>query len=286
MDATRSAVVTGVTSGIGRATAARLLRERFLVFGSVRTAGDAERLASELPGLMPLVLDVTDRAAIARAAGQVRARLQGRTLTGLVNNAGIAVIGPLLDVPIERLEQQLAVNVVGPLAVVQAFAPLLGVDRSLAGPPGRILNLSSVSGLVALPFLGPYTASKFALEALSDTLRRELTVYGIRVVTITPGLVDTPFFDKTAHAAVLPPPGSLLRAPVDAFTREATGRRSAALTPDAVAETILKALTASRPKPRYVVVPSRVGDWMLPRLLPTRAADLLIEWWLGLRPRR
>jgi NAD(P)-dependent dehydrogenase (short-subunit alcohol dehydrogenase family) len=273
----KSVVVTGVSSGIGHAATVALTRRGFHVFGSVRSIADADRFTATFGGAVtPLVFDVTDRAAIERAASLVRDRLAGRTLIGLVNNAGVAVVGSLLDVRLADFEAQLAVNVTGPLSMIQVFAPLLGVDRFLKGAPGRIINVSSVSGIVAVPFFGPYTASKYALEALSDTLRRELTVYGIHVVTINPGFIETPFYDKTARAASAPPPDSPLSAAAAALEKDAAKRRRSALAPEAVAAVMLSALTATRPKRRYVVVPNRWTDWIVPRLLPPSIADWLI----------
>ena len=188
----RSVVVTGCSTGIGYGTVGVLLRQGLRVFGSVRSAGDAERLAADFgPLLMPLVFDVTDEAAVAAAAERVGEAL-GETLFGLVNNAGVAFSGPLLHLPIRDLRRQLEINLIGQLTVTQAFAPFLGVDPARTGGPGRIVMMSSVGGRRAMPFLGAYSASKFGLEGLSESLRRELMVFGIDVVVIAPGAVATP----------------------------------------------------------------------------------------------
>jgi NAD(P)-dependent dehydrogenase (short-subunit alcohol dehydrogenase family) len=193
----KAVVITGVSNGIGWGTTRVLLREGYQVFGSVRHAADAERLAAAFgSNFVPLIFDVTDQEAIRHAAGQVRAALGGRTLHGLVNNAGIAEGGPLVHQPLAAFRAQIEVNLIGPLIVTQAFAPLLGVDRSLQGGAGRIVNISSVGGQFAGPFLGAYHASKFGLEGLSDTLRRELVPFGIDVVVIGPGSVATAIWDK------------------------------------------------------------------------------------------
>ena len=193
----QSIVITGVSTGIGHATAQVLVRRGFRVFGSVRKASDGEALQQELgERFVPLHFDVTDESAIIAAAAQVRQQLDGQTLAGLVNNAGIAVAGPLLEVSTADYRQQLEVNLVGPFLVTKAFAPLLGADDSLAGKPGRIVNLSSVSGIRAMPFLGPYSASKFGLEGYSEALRRELMLFGIDVVVVGPGPVKTAIWDK------------------------------------------------------------------------------------------
>jgi NAD(P)-dependent dehydrogenase (short-subunit alcohol dehydrogenase family) len=161
----RSVVITGTSTGIGWGAAKVLLGQGFRVFGSLRKPADAQRLKSEFgDNFVPLLFDVTDEAAIYAAAGEVRTALAGETLAGLVNNAGISVPGPLLELPIEDFRRQIEVNVSGVVMVTQAFAPLLGTDRQLNGKPGRIVNISSVGGLTATPFLAPYNASKFALE--------------------------------------------------------------------------------------------------------------------------
>ncbi|HWY25598.1 MAG TPA: SDR family NAD(P)-dependent oxidoreductase, partial [Nevskia sp.] len=181
----RSVVVTGVSTGIGRATATLLAAKGFRVFGSVRKAQDAAALAQALGAAFePLVFDVTDEAAVPAAAQAVRARLEGQTLAGLVNNAGIAVAGPFSHLPVAEFRKQLEVNLVGPMIVTQAFLPLLGTDPSLNGPKGRIVNISSVGGKIGAPFLGPYVTSKHGLEGFSESLRRELMHYGIDVIMV------------------------------------------------------------------------------------------------------
>ncbi len=162
-------VITGVSSGIGFDGARYLVERGWHVFGSVRRTADGERVRAELgEGFTPLFFDVTDEGAIKTAAGQVSERIGETGLWGLVNNAGIAVPGPLMHLPLEEFRQQLEINVTGQLAVTQAFLPLLGVRKNASHPPGRIVNISSVSGRIAYPFLGPFAASKHALEALSD----------------------------------------------------------------------------------------------------------------------
>ncbi|MCB1543293.1 MAG: SDR family NAD(P)-dependent oxidoreductase, partial [Rhodoblastus sp.] len=175
----RSVVVTGASTGIGYAIAQLLAREGFHVFAGVRRMDDADRLVEEIGDeVTPLVFDVTDPQGVADAARDVGERLGDTTLAGLVNNAGIATAGPLLHQPIEEFRRQIEVNLIAQVAVIQAFAPLLGADRARKGEPGRIVNMSSVAGRIAAPFLGAYAASKHALEAVSDSLRRELLLYG------------------------------------------------------------------------------------------------------------
>ena len=177
-------VVTGTSTGIGHASAAELIAHGYHVFGSVRNEADGERLQAELgPAFAPLVFDVTDSDAVYSAAEAVEDVLGDDNLVGLVNNAGIAVAGPLMDIEMDKVRHQFEVNVLGVLTVTQAFLPLLGACEDASEPPGRIVNISSVSGHTAYPFLGPYCASKHALEAFSDSLRRELLLYGVDVIS-------------------------------------------------------------------------------------------------------
>ena len=183
-----AAVVTGASTGIGRAIAKSLIDEGWRVFASVRKESDADKLRDALGEVLtPLIFDVTDEAGIARGADTVREALNGRTLNGLVNNAGIAVAGPLRYIALDELQHQLNVNLFGVLRVTQAFLPMLGADKSYKGEPGRIINMSSVAGKIASPIMGPYSMSKHALEAFSDSLRRELMMHGIDVAVIAPG---------------------------------------------------------------------------------------------------
>src|SRR5215468_7139834 len=200
----KSVVVTGASTGIGLATAKLLLDKGFRVFGSVRKQADADRLKAEFgANFTPLIFDVTDEPAVLAAAREVRAALNGEKLAGLVNNAGIAVAGPVLELAADEFRRQMDVNVIGPIIATQAFGPLLGADRSLKGAPGRIVMISSVSGKHGNPLTPAYAASKHAIEGLSESLRRELLLFGIDVVVIGPGPVKTPIWSKGQEAADL-----------------------------------------------------------------------------------
>src|SRR5215510_4870930 len=193
----KSVVITGVSTGIGWGTTKVLIQKGFRVFGSVRKTQDAERLSKEFgANFIPLIFDVTDEAAVQAGARQVQEQLNGETLFGLVNNAGIAVPAPLIHQSTDDFRHQLEVNLVSVLIVTKAFVPLLGSDRSLTGNPGRIINMSSVGGKRGGPFLGAYVTSKHGLEGFSETLRRELMLYGIDVIIIGPGAIATPIWDK------------------------------------------------------------------------------------------
>ncbi len=273
----RSVVVTGASTGIGYATAQLLAREGFHVFAGVRRMDDADRLAEEIGDeLTPLVFDVTDPEGVAEAAKDVGQRLGATTLAGLVNNAGIATAGPLLHQPIEEFRRQIEINLVAQVAVIQAFAPLLGADRARSGPPGRIVNMSSVAGRLAAPFLGAYAASKHGLEAVSDSLRRELMLYGIDVVVIEPGSVATPIWDKAEAMDLSPYMQTDYRDAVTGLLRRALKEGRAGFPPERIAASVLRAMVAPKPPTRIPVVPGRFKNWIVPRILPDRLLDRLI----------
>ena len=282
----KAVVVTGAATGIGAACIKLLVQKDYMVFAAVRKEADAATIAAQHgAAIIPLIFDVTDAGAIAAAANAVEARLGSRMLAGLVNNAGIAVPGPLLHLPIEDLRRQIEVNLIGQLQVIQAFAPLLGAGAARTGPPGRIVNMSSVAGRFAAPFLGAYNASKFGLEGMSDALRRELMVYGVDVILIEPGMIATPIWDKAAQTDLAMFEGTAYSAPGRGMLKwlVEAGRRAPG--PEVVAEAVLRALTAPRPPVRIPVVRNRFTDYTLRSLLPARLVDWLIARRLGLLPK-
>jgi NAD(P)-dependent dehydrogenase (short-subunit alcohol dehydrogenase family) len=280
----QSVVVTGVSTGIGWGITKVLIQRGFRVFGSVRKTQDAERLSKEFGELfVPLLFDVTDESAVQAAAQYVREQLNGETLFGLVNNAGIAAPGPLIHLPTEEFRYQLEVNLVSVLIVTKAFVPLLGVDRSLRGQPGRIINISSVSGTSAFPFVGAYAASKHGLEGFSETLRRELILYGIDVIIVGPGPIATPIWDKAEQADT-----SLYANTdyVDAAQRAKefmirSGKNG--LPPEKVGEVVWQALTTRSPSTRYAVVGRGALQRFVQQLLPKRLVDRIVAKALGLK---
>jgi NAD(P)-dependent dehydrogenase (short-subunit alcohol dehydrogenase family) len=280
----QSVVVTGVSTGIGWGITKVLIERGFRVFGSVRKPQDAERLSKEFgENFTPLLFDVTDEAAVQAAAGQVRQQMNGETLFGLVNNAGIAVPGPLIHLPTDEFRHQLEVNLVSILVITKAFAPLLGVDRALRGQPGRIINMSSVSGLAAAPFVGAYATSKHGLEGFSEALRRELMLYGIDVIVIGPGPIATPIWDKAEAAdkslyAQTEYLESARRAEAYMIRNGKTG-----LPPERVGQVVWQALTARNPRVRYAVVGRSFLRRLIQRLLPKRVVDRIIAKNLGLQ---
>ena len=280
----KSVVVTGVSTGIGHAAAKVLAEKGFHVFGSVRKEADAARLKKELgASFTALIFDVTDEAAIRAAAGEVRAALKGETLAGLVNNAGIAVSGPLIEVDPDDFRKQMDVNVTGPFLVTQAFAPLLGADRSLKGAPGRIVNISSVGGIRAMPFIGPYAASKFAIEGFSEALRRELMLFGIGVVVIGPGPVKTAIWDKAEEIDITRYSNSPYLPILEKFQKVFIGQGRDGLPAETLGKLIHKALTAPNPKVRYAAVKGRLAEKALMAFAPKRTLDKVIANMLGLK---
>ena len=278
----KSVVVTGASTGIGWACVKGLIANGFRVFGSVRRQADAARLSTEFgPNFTPLIFDVTDEAAVAAGAAQVQSALDGETLFGLVNNAGIAVPGPLLMVKIGDFKQQIAVNLTGQLIVTQAFAPLLGVDRERRGGPGRIVMISSVSGKNAWPFLGPYSASKFALEGLSESLRRELMLFGIDVIIVAPGTVATPIWDRADALDASLFAGTPYASALGVLKHFMISNGKKGLPPERLGDVVKTALTVAKPKTRYTVTPIPIQN-LLVNILPKRMVDRMIARRLGL----
>lgn len=280
-----SVVVTGVSTGIGRGIASVLMKAGYRVFGSVRKAADAGALQAEHgERFAPLVFDVEDDAAIVAAAAEVRARLGGRTLAGLVNNAGIALAEPLLVQSVADFRKQIEVNLVGMFAVTRAFAPLLGAEPGLTGPKGRIVNISSVGGKIGPPFLGAYAASKHGVEGFSESLRRELQLVGIDVIIVGPGSVATPIWDKTEAGPSDHLAGTIWDRPFRAFRDVMIENGRKGLAPEQIGEVVKTALTVAKPQPRYAPVPGKLLNWILPTRLPSRVVDRIIGGQLGLKP--
>lgn len=279
----RCVVITGVSTGIGRHAAEGLVARGYHVFGSVRKVADGEQVKADLgEGFTPLLFDVTDGEAIGEAAGLVAERVGEAGLAGLVNNAGVAIPGPLLELPIADFRFQIEVNLVGALAVTQAFLPLLGAQEGWKGVPGRVVNISSVSGQVAYPFFGPYAASKHGLEAISHSLRRELIPYGIDVIIIGPGSVRTPIWDKAAQLDITPSENSPYFKILKGLQKDSVRRGQNGLSPEVVTNAIIEALEKSRPKVRYALPSNLFKGWLLPRYLPSRWFDKLVASRMGL----
>jgi len=279
-------VVTGASTGIGRAAALRLDGMALRVFAGVRRDEDLRSLAEDAgPLLHPLRLDVTDASSVDAAAETVSSELNGGRLLGIVNNAGIAVGGPVEFVPLEDWRRQLEVNVIGYVSMMQRFLPLLRQHR------GRIVNISSIGGRFSQPFVGPYVASKHAVEAVSDALRIELRPWGIDVVLIEPGAVATPLWERGMRAAdamrsVAPPQLERLYGRAnEVMMRVAKREGERGVPPQRVADAIVEALMARRPHTRYTVGMDARGMAFVRRVLPDRWRDEIIFRFTGL-PRR
>lgn len=279
----RSVVVTGASTGIGWAIAKLLIGRGYRVFGSVRKQVDADRLRDELgAGFAPLLFDVTDKAAVLAAARTVREALGGETLAGLVNNAGIAVAGPVLELSADDFRRQMDVNVIGPVLATQAFGPLLGADPSLKGSKGRIVMISSVAGKNGNPLLAPYSTSKHAIEGLSESLRRELMLFGIDVVIVAPGAVKTPIWSKAEQVDLSVYKNSPYLPALNKVMAVMMELGAKGLPAERIAEIVLEALTAASPKVRYQITPDPMRH-LIAAVLPKRTLDRIIAKRLGLR---
>ncbi len=272
----KAVVITGASTGIGKACALDLDRRGFRVFAGVRKAADGEALRQESSErLQPVLVDVTDGSTIASALAQVEAAIGDQGLAGLVNNAGIAISGPMEFVPLDALRRQIDVNLIGQIAVTQAFMPLIRKAT------GRVLFVGSLGGHVSAPLQGPYCATKFALEAIADAMRQELAPWGIHVVLIKPGSIATPIWDRgVQHAtdvfeAMEPGAVDLYRAQVELLKTAVVAIARRGIPAQRVADAVAHALTADLPQTRYLVgLDAKVGAFA--RFLPDRLRDRLL----------
>jgi NAD(P)-dependent dehydrogenase (short-subunit alcohol dehydrogenase family) len=274
-------VITGVSSGLGLAMVRAFLRRGYRVFGSLRTPADAARLQADLgDAFTPLLFDVTDASGVVQAAAEVERQLAGEPLRGLINNAGIALGGPLLYQPMSQVRQHFEVNVLGLIRVTQAFLPLLGARPNFQGQPGRVLNIGSVNGRIAAPFVGAYVGTKHALEGLTTTWRRELQLFGVPMVLIGLGVTQTPIWDKGIdleayrHTPYYPS--------AQRFVGFVNRTRAKGFQPEYVANRLVTILETPRPRLRYTIVPDLLQGWIIPRLLPARMFDWFLGWSFGL----
>jgi NAD(P)-dependent dehydrogenase (short-subunit alcohol dehydrogenase family) len=282
----KDVVVTGVSTGIGHGTTKVLITKGFRVFGSVRKQADADRLKNEFgKGVEPLVMDITDTDAVHQAAQKVGSMIGDRNLVGLVNNAGIVVSGPLLYLRPSEYRRQLEVNMISPLVVIQAFAPLLGTDKKRQGPAGRIVNITSSGAKVPIPLLGAYSASKSGLEGMSDVMRLELMLFGIDLVMIEPGFVNTSMYDKGEKEDLSEFEHTEYWESMQNFQKFITTQGRNGFSPERLGEAVHLALSTAKPKARYAVIKERFKNWTLPRLLPARWFDAYLAKQLGFTSR-
>lgn len=282
----KTVVITGASTGIGRATAEFLAAQGWQVFAGIRKEADGAALVDADDRIKPILLDVTQPEQVDAAVETVRAALDGQKLAGLVNNAGIANMGPLALQPLDQFEAHFSVNVFGLLRASQAFAPLLGMDESLEGAPGRIVNITSVGGRLSAPFLGAYTATKHAVESITDSLRRELVLFGIDAIAVGPGAVKTPIWDKAEKSnSSNPYANSPWAKPIEVFSETMLDGGRTGLDPIIIAKTIETALSAKKPKARYAPVPDKLTNFTLPMLLPKRVVDGFFWKRFGMSPK-
>ncbi len=269
----RSALITGASTGIGRATALRLDAAGWRVFAGVRKQEDAEALrAAGSERLVPLILDITDAAQIAAAAARVEAESEAG-LDGLVNNAGVAIPGPLETLPIEDFRRQIEVNLTGHVAMTQALL------ESIRSARGRVVFISSIGGRVALPLTGAYHAAKFGIEAVGDVFRQELRPWGIAVSIVEPGSIDTPIWERgerTADEIGTPQREALYGKAIEKYLKVIKDTAERGIAPEKAAAAIEHALSANRPRARYLVGREAKLAARAKLLIPTPIFDRII----------
>lgn len=270
----KAIVITGVSSGIGYEMAKEFAQNGYNVFGSVRNLEDAGFLMDQFPdNFLPLIFDVTNHQAIDNAASEVKDLLKGEPLVGLINNSGIAVTGPLLQLPLEDFRRQFEVNFFGLLKVTQAFLPLLGATENFHGNTGRILNISSAAGQIGFPFMAPYCASKHAVEGLSESLRRELMHLGIKVIIIGPTAIKTPIWDKEAVEVPTETKNGIFGKQVTNFLYLFSKSGEKGMMPEKFAKRVAAIFEKSNPKNRYAISANKFEEWLMPRYMPSEAVD-------------
>ena len=279
----KKVVITGVSTGIGYSSAKILCGSGYRVFGSVRKQKDAEKVTSEFgANFTPLIFDVTDSKGIQENAEIVKSELlPGEALAGLVNNAGVAMGGPINLIDTDVFRQQFEVNFFGLIEVTKTFLPMLGAVKN-SMQQGKIINISSISGRRAHPFVAPYTASKFAVEAFSDALRREMLLYGVDVILIEPGPIKTAIWDKVPDLDDNEFTGTDYEPALRKFYKFFIEMGKKGLDADVIGNKIKSILQNPSPKTRYVITPNRFAHFTLPNILPDRMFDKLIGKNLGL----
>ena len=277
-------LVTGSSTGIGYSAVKHLIDSGYCVFGSVRKEEDASRLQLDFGDkFTPLIFDVTNEEEISRSVDIVKTKLGSKgKLVSIVNNSGIALGGPIQYLPTDVYRKQFEVNLFGVVNVTRAYLKLLGAHKG-SSHQGRVVMISSVSGKRSYPFVSPYTASKHALEAFSDSLRREMMLYGVKVVIIEPGPIKTPIWDKTPSVEDNPFLGTDYESALRKFYGQmVTKGKHEGLPVDRVGKLIEKVITIKNPKTRYVITGRKWLDFILPGILPDRMLDRLFAKFLGI----
>ena len=279
----KSVVITGTSTGIGYATSKLFIEQSYHVFGSVRNNIDAERVSSELGvNFTPLIFDVTNESSVKESVKIVEKHLNGQKLSGLINNAGLGVIGTLQSLTAEQFKYQFDVNLLGVFHCCQAYLNLLGADRSLSGNPGKIINISSISGEIGMPFMSAYNMSKFGLEGFSEGIRRELLMYGIDVVVIAPGPVKTPIWGKiNKKEEIKRYDNSDYRESLSRAMKMTEKMEQVGVKPRVIAERALSIIDNTKSSTRYRIDPTRIQNILL-QLFPKRMADKMIAKRMGI----
>ena len=270
----RAIVITGVSSGIGYEMAREFAKKGYNVFGSVRKLEDAGPLMDQFPdNFLPLVFDVTDHQAIENAATEVKDLLKGEALVGLINNSGIAVTGPLLQLPLDDFRRQFEVNFFGLIKVTQAFLPMLGAIENFNGKVGRVLNISSAAGQIGFPFMAPYCASKHAVEGLSESLRRELMHLGVKVVLIGPTAIKTSIWEKEGVEVSTEIKNGIFGKQVSNFLYLFSKSGKKGMRPEDFARRVVAIFEKPNPKNRYTISANKFEEWFMPRYMPSEMVD-------------
>ncbi|WP_420316279.1 SDR family NAD(P)-dependent oxidoreductase [Ekhidna sp.] len=284
MTKSKNILITGASTGIGYELVKIFVNNGYNVYGSVRKQSDADKLLTELgERFHPLLFDVTDHEAVEKTGKWLENEIGNEGLSGLINNAGIAVGGPFMDLAVEDYRHQFEVNVFGLIKVTQVFLPLLGARENHPSAPGKIIQISSVSGRMGMPFVSPYVGSKHAVEGITESLRKELLMYGIDVVLIEPGPIKTPIweksmeplFDKFKDSVYLP----IMKKSHEKFMGPSIEK---ALPAGAAAKIIFKEFEKKKSKARRIIIAQKFKNWTLPSLLSTRTLDKILGKALGL----
>ena len=273
----KSIVITGTSTGIGYACSKHFIEQGYKVFGSVRNNYDAERISNELGNnFIPLIFDVTDETAVKESVKVVENHIGDQKLSGLINNAGLGVMGTIQSLTAEQFKYQFDVNVLGVFHCCQAYLDLLGADKNRKGDPGKIINISSISGEIGMPFMSAYNMSKFGLEGFSEGIRRELLMYGIDVVVIAPGPIKTPIWKKINQKdEVKRYDNSDFRESLARAMKMTDKMEQVGFEPIVIAERALSVIKNKKNNTRYRIDPTRMQNILL-QLFPKRIADRMI----------
>ena len=273
----KSILITGVSSGIGHGTLSYFVKKGFHVYGSVRNSKDANKLKKIFrENFTPLIFDVTKEAQVKKAASIVKKDLKNSNLLALVNNAGVAISGPILLQKVKDFEKQININLNGAFRVLKFFAPLCGAEKNNNSKKGVIFNISSISGKIGMPGVGAYTASKFGLEGLSHSLRRELIRYGVDVVIIGPGPIKSEIFDKIDKKFLETLKKSDYAKLAKNIPKRMKNAKKIAFPPEEVGKLIFNALHDPNRKTRYTITPNKLMYWTLPMLITDRMLDKMV----------